>query len=294
MSQSIIEQNQEFVLADALSVIAGQGGQPCLDVQTPACRGRQYLLGASVTDWQPQGHEPVLFTSRRAVFADQEAIRGGVPICFPWFSNHPSEADAPKHGLVRQQLWSPVQTGAGPDGQVQTEMVYNLDLLHVNFRAEFGRELSMHLAVTNPSDSDQRFEAALHTYFAVGDVRQVSVTGLEGVRYTDALRPEAGPQQDQDPITFDAELDRVYHDTDDTCVLHDPSLGRKITVAKTGGRSTVVWNPWVDKAKRMEDFGDDEWPKMCCIESAAVRDDAITLGPKQSHTLSVTITVEHA
>ena len=294
MEADLIEQNQEFVLPDALEVIQGQGGQPCFDLQTEACRGRQYLLGATVTDWQPAGYQPVLFTSAESAFADGEAIHGGVPICFPWFSDHPSEKGAPKHGLVRQRLWSPVQTGKGPDGQVQTEMVYKLDLLHAHFRVEFGRELAMHLAVTNSSDSDQTFEAALHTYLSVGDVRHVSITGLEGVGYTDALRPEAGRQRDEGPITFDAELDRVYHDTADTCVLHDPGLGRRVTVAKTGGRSTIVWNPWIDKSRRMSGFGDDEWPVMCCIESAAVRDDAITLGPGQTHTLSVNVSVERA
>ena len=215
-----------------------------------------------------------------------------MPICFPWFGPHPSDPAAPAHGLVRDRLWNPVQTAASPDGQVDTEMVYSLDQLHALYRVTFGPRLELALTVRNHTESDQTFEAALHTYFRVADVRNVHITGLENTRYTDKLRGNETYTQSADPVTFTGETDRIYHDTQAACVLHDPGLNRRITVEKEGSRSTVVWNPWIDKAQRMSDFGDDEWPTMCCIESAAIGENAIELGPGQSHTLRVVISVE--
>lgn len=291
MPETLRERTEEFDLPDALSVRPGRGGLPRLRIDTPDCAAEQFLLGSTVTHWQPAGHKPVLFTSEKSNYKNGDAIRGGVPICFPWFGPHPADADMPAHGLVRTTPWQLVQTARGSAG-VETQMVTNLDQLHADYRATFGKQLILNFTVTNSTDTDQTFEAALHTYFAVGDARQVSIAGLEHADYIDKIRDGKTFNQGDAPITFTRETDRVYQNTQATCTLTDPVLGRKITVEKLGSNSTVVWNPWIDKAKRMADFGDDEWTGMCCIESANIGEHAVTLAPGESHRLRVKIGVE--
>lgn len=293
MPESALQRAAEFELPDALRVATGEGGLGCLEIDTAACRARQYLHGATVTHWQPAGHDPVLFTSKHAVFCDGKAIRGGVPICFPWFGAHPTDTDAPSHGLVRTQPWHVTQTALGPDG-VDVDLVCHLDQLSADFRVTFGQNLTLSLTVTNSSDTDQDFEAALHTYLAVGDVRNIEITGLENAAYIDQLQDNQRLNQGDTPITFAGETDNIYQDTEATCVLHDPGKGRRIVVDKLGSKSTVVWNPWTDKAGRLADFGDDEWPGMCCIETANIDDHAVQLAPGAAHTMRVTIGVESA
>ncbi len=291
MPESVLERAEEFSLPAALRVQPGRGDLPQLTVDTEHCAAAQYLLGATVTHWQPAGHQPVLFTSDHAVYQDGKAIRGGVPICFPWFGSHPADDSAASHGLVRTVPWQLTQTAQGPAG-VETQMVTNLDQLHADFRVTFGKQLTLNLTVTNIADTDQTFEAALHTYLVVGDARQVAIAGLEHAPYIDQLQANKIRYQNDQPITFAAETDRIYTNTQATCILTDPVLGRQITVEKLGSRSTVVWNPWTEKSQRLADFGDDEWTGMCCIESANIGDDAVRLAPGASHTLLVKISAQ--
>jgi len=240
-------------------------GQPCVSIRTSTASGRVHLHGATVTGWTPAEHEPVLWTSSKAVYDGQTPIRGGVPICTPWFGGHPTNPQAPSHGLARTATWM-------------------LDRL-------LGQTLKLALAITNTGEAQRRVEAALHTYLAVSDAREVTITGLENVAYLDKLGAPTLVDATGESIRFVAETDRVYSNTNDDVVLHDPGLNRQITVAKDGGLSTVIWNPWVAKAARMKDFGDDEWTGMCCIESAAVGDDAWTLASGATKTLRASVNV---
>ena len=162
----------------------------------------------------------------------------------------------------------------------------------MSYQITLGKALHLKFIVSNLADVEQRFEAALHTYLAVGDATTVKITGLEGADYLDKMHGGERRNQGDEPITFTEETDRVYVDTAADCVLHDPTLKRRITVAKQGSNSTVIWNPWTAKAARMEDFGDEEWKKMCCIETASVGDDAVVLQPGAAHEMTATISVE--
>ncbi|HVW86124.1 MAG TPA: hypothetical protein VHB50_15650, partial [Bryobacteraceae bacterium] len=137
-----------------------------------------------------------------------------------------------------------------------------------------------------------KFEEALHSYFAVSDVREVSVSGLEGTTYvdkTDAFRSKSQPDE---PLKIGKETDQVHLNTTATCVISDPLWNRRIVVDKTGSNTTVVWNPWSEKSAAMADMGPDEWGGMICVESANAAENAVTLEPRSSHTLGVTIRVE--
>ncbi len=265
-----------------------------VQIKSSHCSGEVYLYGAHITVFQPAGQEPVLWVSKKSSFAEGKAIRGGVPICFPWFGPLASDPTAPSHGFARTKAWELVSANRDDDDdQVHVELQTEIEQFQLQYIATFGAELSIKLVVTLSEDAEQSatFEQALHSYFRVGDVRRVSIQGLESASYIDkvdgaAMKPPTGQS-----CQFTGETDRVYLDTTEPCVLHDPALKRTIHVAKSGSRSTVVWNPWIAKSAKMSDFGDDEWPEMVCIETANVGSNAITLRPGQVHTMSATISV---
>jgi D-hexose-6-phosphate mutarotase len=230
-------------------------------------------------------------------------IRGGVPICFPWFGPHASDGTAPGHGFARLRDWT--LSEARDDAQGATHLAFVLGTsaappaawphpFAATFRVAVGESLVMTLEVANPGSAPFSFEAALHTYFAVGDVRRIEITGLEGGDYLDKVGGTAKRTQGPEPIRFTGETDRVYLATRAACTIHDPGADRRIVVRKIGSDATVVWNPWVAKAKAMPDFGDDEWPGMVCIETANVGVHAVTLAPGERHTMTQAIDVAGA
>ncbi len=273
---------------------AGQGGLTKAVIATPVASGEIYLQGAHVTSWQPAGHAPVLWMSRSSLFQPGKPIRGGVPICFPWFGPHASDPSAPAHGFARTALWEVTEARTTADGVISLSLQTHIDSFSVRFTVEFGPVLQMTLT-TEPgpgSSTDLRFEDALHTYFSVSDVRNVSITGLEQVRYIDKVDGAAEKPATGAAIEFTGETDRVYLATDSECHLHDPGRNRTIAISKSGSLSTVVWNPGIAKSARMPDFGDHEWPEMVCIETANVGVNAVELAPKSIHSTTVVIQVQ--
>jgi glucose-6-phosphate 1-epimerase len=162
------------------------------------------------------------------------------------------------------------------------------------YRVTVGSSLELSLEVGNTGDVAFSFEEALHTYFTVEDVRTIEVRGLEGADYLDKVGGATPRSQGPAPIRFTGETDRVYLNTTAACTVHDPGKGRRIVVRKSGSDATVVWNPWIDKARAMPDYGDDEWPGMVCVETANVNAHAVTLAPGGRHTLTATIGIAAA
>jgi glucose-6-phosphate 1-epimerase len=272
---------------------AGQGGLTRAVVASHVAAGEIYLHGAHVTSWQPAGHEPVLWMSRSSLFQAGKPIRGGVPICFPWFGPHGSDPSAPAHGFARTALWEVTEARTTSEGGILLSLQARIDSFSVRFTVEFGSVLRMTLSteLATGISTSHRFEDALHTYFSVADVRNISIAGLEQVRYIDKVDGAQEKPATGAAIEFTGETDRVYLKTDSECRLHDPGRNRTIVVSKSGSQSTVIWNPWVAKSARMPDFGDHEWPEMVCIETANVGIDAIELAPGTSHSTTVVIRV---
>ncbi|MEO0587947.1 MAG: D-hexose-6-phosphate mutarotase [Planctomycetota bacterium] len=264
------------------------------EIDTSLCTATVYRHGAHVAAWKPARQEPVLWVSRDAVYRDGKAIRGGVPICLPWFSAKADDPDAPAHGLVRAVSWSWAGSAALPDGSIELTLTHAIDGFDVAYRVVAGTTLTTELAVTRTADADgpATFEAALHTYFTVGDVREIAIEGLEGTPHTDSLHNGARIEPTGEPIRFVGEVDRIYQGTEGPITLTDPKLARRIRLTRAGSRSVVVWNPWIDKAARLGDMADDEWPGMCCIETAAIGPNAIELAPGSTHTVAATVAVE--
>ena len=287
-------------LPSSVKLDAGAGGLPRLSVRSRLASAELYFQGAHLTSWQPSASRaPVLWMSRKSLFEPGRPIRGGVPVCFPWFGPHPTDATAPAHGFARAREWTLVDAREDADGTVTLAMElagedmsplwpWRFSLTH---RINVGRVLQMDLEVRNLAAHPFTFEEALHTYFSVEDVRDVTVTGLEGTDYVDKLAGLARRGQGAGPVRFTGETDRIYLNTRATCVVHDPRRRRRISIQKIGSDSTVVWNPWIDKARAMPDFGDDEWPEMVCIETCNVNVHARRLAPGDGHTMTARVEV---
>lgn len=290
----IPERLKRFEIPGRATVLEGNGDMPKIEVSSDWSSAEIYLLGAHVTDFRKKSEPPLLFVSQCSRFAEGEPIRGGIPIVFPWFG--PREG-MPNHGFARLADWELHEVTTVPDGGVslrfslpETTLRATFPPFLANYVVTVTDRLSLELIITNASgDAPLTFEACLHTYFNVADVTAISIHGLKGAPYLDKMDNFARKTDTADALKINAEVDRVYLDTMETVEIHDPRLRRKIRVEKTGSRSTVVWNPWINKSGQMPDFGNDEYKQMICVESGNVGANKINLPPGRSSILKVTL-----
>ncbi len=271
------------------------------EITTRHAAATVYFQGAHLTHWQPKGQAPVLFLSRGTDLSPGKPIRGGVPIAFPWFaadSRHDryNGKPGPAHGFARIQPWTLAFAALSGDDLhltftlAPTQLSRDLGFAHFRlaYQITIGRSLGLQLTVVNDADTPLVFEEALHTYFAVADVHEVSVTGLEQTSYMDKTNSMQQMPAADAPLTFVSATDRVYPNTARSCIIHDRLARRSITISKQNSETTVVFNPW----KEMPDLGPDEWHEMLCVETANAGVNAVTLPPRLAHTMQAQITVE--
>lgn len=291
--------NQRFASEGHLRFEPGPGNLPVARIANAHAEVTLVLQGAHVLNFQPRGHQPVLWASNRSHFAPGRPIRGGIPVCWPWFGAHPADPGKPGHGFARTAQWEVESTGAGEDGSTRIELgladnpatlalwpyPFGLRLI-----AMVGSHLQLELRVRNRGTQAFTCSGALHSYFSVSDAAAIAIGGLEGNAYLDKVN--GGQQRQEGPVRIAAETDRVYLDTAAECRILDPGMGRCIRIAKQGSRTTVVWNPWIAKAARLEDFGDEEYRAMVCVETANAPPDLIAVPPGGEHCLRAAIRVE--
>jgi dihydroxy-acid dehydratase len=294
-----------FVIPGQLTFRTGVGGLTYVDIDNHGGRATICLQGAHVVSYRPKSQQaPVVWVSDAAKFAAGKSIRGGVPVCWPWFGAHDSEPGFPAHGFARTVPWEVVGTRRRSD--VRTEITLQL-VENEQTRAQWphatrltltvivGDRLEVKLATTNTGDTPVKIGEALHTYLHISDIGAVKVEGLEGCAFHDKVDNFARKKQKGD-IGFAGEVDRVYVNTGADCVVVDPGLKRRIRIAKTGSQSTIVWTPWTEKAEKMGDMGRGKsgagWREMVCVESANAMDNVVTVAPGATHTLAVTYSVE--
>ena len=268
-----------------VKILEGRGGLPLVKIRTSWSTAEIYLLGAHVTGFQKNGEPPLLFMSGKSYFAPGKPIRGGVPVCFPWFG--PREG-APGHGLARILAWDLAETAALPDGRVtvrlrlpKESLAPEWPALRTEFILNVADTLTMELIATNESaDKTQVFENCLHTYFQVGDIGAISLAGLQNAPFDDFAFGANGARRKGDPapLRIMQETNRVYPDNAATVEIHDAQLKRTIRVEKFNSQSTVVWNPWTTQ-KMPEDWGTNEHHDMVCVESGNVKQNKILLAP---------------
>ena len=293
--------NDRFAIPGVLKFEAGSGGLTRAAVGGRSAEGHVYLHGAHVTHYRPAGQRPLLFLSERSRFATGQAIRGGVPVIFPWFGARAGHPDAPDHGFARTREWAVESVESGSDASVAVTLALEADdttrprwphEFRARHRVVFGERLEMTLEVENRSGDPFTFEEALHTYLLVGDVGQASIAGLAGGVYIDKTDDMRRKTLAGGPLRLDGTTDRVFLNTRETCTVTDPVLARRIVVEKTGSSTTVVWNPWQEKASTMADLGDQQWHSMLCVEAANVADNAVHLAGRTRHTMRVVVRAE--
>jgi len=290
----------EFGIAGVLDFVETGHGLVKARISLDGVTGEFYLQGAQVTAWQPPGERPVLFTSPNSAFASGRAIRGGIPIIFPWFGPSRHTPTAPQHGFARTATWhlDGVET-AGSGSLTLTLSLADGDVgspfwpepFRAIYTVTFAQTLSLCLAVQNRAKHPIVFEEALHSYFAISDIAEVGISGLAGTSYIDKTDAARRKLQTTDLVTITAETDRVYLDTPRQCLIEDRGWRRRIGIEKDGAASSVVWNPWAEKAAAMVDLGDPAWRVMVCVESGNIADNELRLAADAEHQMSAAISV---
>ena len=291
--------NQTFSIENnnqSLNFKMGKGDIPVVEVKNEFSSALISLQGAHVLSWKPVGEDDVIWLSSDAKFAIGKSVRGGIPICWPWFGAHASNNAFPAHGYARTVTWHVKNTEALASGE--TQITFQLDTQQLDhsllemwpqatvaeYSLTIGKTLTMELTTWNNSETAMTIGQALHTYFNINDVRETRITGLEGKPYLDKTDGFKRKMQ-TGPVIISDEVDRVYLDTADDVVIDDSQ--RKIIITKEGSHSTVVWNPWKTVADKMGDLGEDGYLKMVCVESANAAEDTVSIAAGEHYSLRV-------
>jgi glucose-6-phosphate 1-epimerase len=293
--------NKKYGIAGKLKFISGQGGLPVAIITNEFGKASVSIYGAHVLSYRPKGQEEVLWMSSLSTFEEGNPIRGGIPVCFPWFGPHASDSKKPQHGFARLQMWKVAETIDLPEGETQLSLTLRQNpkiktLWPYSFQADMiitvGAWLKVTFRCTNTGKEQFSYSGALHSYFAVSDIANVKIKGLGGSCYYDGLGATVPSTQEEGSLVIRKEENRRYINTTSDCIIEDSGLSRKIRVGKTGSRVTVVWNPGAEMAKKIADMPDDGYKNMVCVEAVNAYDDIVTVQPKGSCTLATNIAVE--
>lgn len=300
----VLELNRDFGLNGAVVFSQVDSGLIKANIQTPICTAELFLQGAHLTKWQLAGSDDVLFLSAKSLFQPGKAIRGGIPVIFPWFgartkNEFSDRTDGPAHGFARTSQWSVVSTALQKENLVivlklkptAISRELGFDQFTVLYEVTLGKELNLSLRVVNNSAKAMQFEEAFHTYLAVADVRDASLAGLKDAQYFDKT-DNFSKKIEIETLRLSSETDRLYINTKSTVTLRDDKVQRQIVVSKEESDTTVVWNPWEEATAKMADMEPDSWQRMVCVETANAGVNAIVLGPGQSHTMQATISID--
>lgn len=292
MSAHVLPESlREFEISKRVTIADGNGGLTKINVTTGRSSAEIYLHGAHITGFQKNGEPPLLFMSRLGQFTPAKPIRGGVPICFPWFGQRKDDV---AHGFARVTEWNLTKTSATADGATlnfrlpPTPDRAAWKLLRSEFIVTVSDTLAMELIVANDSaDAAIEIENCLHTYFHVGDINRVSIAGLQGAPFDDFAAGADGVRKVENDSTLRImkETNRVYPDTPGMVEIHDEKFRRIIRIEKSGSTDTVVWNPWTTQL--MSDFDPAEHDRMICVESGNVKRNKIALAPGKASALRV-------
>lgn len=279
-----------------ITITSSTEGLPLILLEGHFGSAKFAIQGAHLIEFTPKAQAPLLFVSSKSHFAPGKAIRGGVPVIFPWFGPREGHPEAPMHGLVRNRPWT-IDSIEVPDlgpakvcfsfvSDAETQAVWPY-AFRLKLEFTLGVALEIRWTVENTGREAFSFEQALHPYFPVQDVGQARVLGLQGASYIDKSDHLQRKLDTAPAVTFAAETDRLYLDTDRTCVLQDPAAARELVFEKQGSHSSVVWNPWIAKAAALADLDDADWRRFVCVEQVNAAQNAIQLPPSAAHIFAV-------
>jgi glucose-6-phosphate 1-epimerase len=301
---TVVELDRKLGIPGVARVSEGNSGLARVQITAAFGQGEMYLHGAQVTSWKPAGNEEVLFVSTKSRWEEGQAIRGGIPICFPWFRAKSDDPHAPAHGFVRTKQWqleSIVESENGENANGVTVTMFTQSDGHTRkwwpgefrlvHRVTFGSELRLELVCMNTGTTPFPFEEALHTYNRIANIQDARLEGLDGVSYLDNTESNKEKTQ-RDDVIIASQTDSAYCNTQNEVDLLDANKKRRIRLRKEHSLSTVVWNPWSEGAARLQDLGDGEWSRFLCVEASNILDAAIQLAPGHEHRMAAVLTVE--
>jgi glucose-6-phosphate 1-epimerase len=296
------ELNSQFAIDNTLQLIRSEGELIMIDIDNEYAKATISPHGGQVLSFLPKSQAAdVLYLSKGAVYQHGKAIRGGIPICWPWFGDDASGFGRPAHGFVRNMPWDVLATNEKADGSTSVKLGLNSThetlaiwphKFELSLDITVGEQLTLALTTKNIDNKEFTITQALHTYLNVGDIEQVSVVGMDKLIYLDKLENYAEKTQSGD-ITVDKETDRVYQHVPSETTLIDNTLNRTTAIASQGSHSTVVWNPWIESTAKLSDMDDDSYKNFICIETANVFDDSVTIPAGGSHTLTAVFDVKN-
>lgn len=298
-----IKANKEIcIIHPHLKFTEDENGLQYIEIDNQFATAKIALQGAHLMHWQPKTEKhPVLWLSENARFVKGRSIRGGIPICWPWFGAHPTDSSLCPHGFARVIPWQLIDadstySGATrlalqmiqtPEAERQLSYPYMLTML-----ITVGRRLKIDLATTNKANHPFVIGEAFHTYLNISDIEKIRITGLQESIYADKLKNYERAVENG-YLKFNGEFDRVFINHTADCVVHDSGYNRLIRVAKSGSNTTVVWTPWEEKAHAMGDMGSgDEWRKTICVESTNALENMVVINPNRTHVMTVEYNVE--
>jgi glucose-6-phosphate 1-epimerase len=289
--------NQNYGLDGQAKFIEGKGGWPYIEVANEQATALISLYGGQVLAFKPRNAaRDLLFVSDNAYYQTGKAIKGGTPICWPWFGPDPKGLGRPNHGFARNRLWEIKRTEALPGGATQVVLGFGDTAdtrelwpyaFALTLEITVGNTLNLALVSQNLSDRPFDLTQALHTYFTVGDITQTTVRGLDGTTYIDKVDGGAVKSQ-SGPIAIAEEVDRIYQTVPAELMIDDPALQRQIHITSTGNQTAVVWNPWVEVSAKSGDLTDDAYQHFVCVETTNAADDVVTVPAQGEFRLAVT------
>jgi len=293
---TIEELNAKYKIAGQLEFIAGNGGLPMIQVQNAKAGALISLHAGQVLSYRPAGEpEDVLFLSEKAYYQDGKAIKGGAPVCWPWFGADPEGKGRPGHGFVRNRAWHVVATEAMANGDIKvtlgledtpdTRAIWpqSFSLLQ---EIVVGDTLNLSLITRNTGKETFSITQAFHTYFKVGDIARTKVLGLESCEYIDKAGGGNAQKRQSDAVIIESEVDRVYLNVGNTLTIDDSALNRRIRITSQGSRTAVVWNPWEKISKEMADLEDTDYQRLLCVETTNAANDVIEIVPGSEYRLT--------
>ena len=294
--------NQHYGIDKQVVFITGEGGWPFIQVATEQARALISVYGGQVLTFHPtDAREPLLFVSQRAHYQPGKAIKGGVPICWPWFGPDLEGKGRPAHGFMRNRMWEVRETACSPEGVVrivlgatdtaETQAIWPRSFA-LQLEITIGTTLNLELMTRNTGTQPCTITQALHPYFRVGDIRQTQVTGLENTRYIDKTNDNL--EKDQvGAVTIETEVDRIYQAIGSSdLVIHDQAWQRRIRITSKGNRTAVVWNPWAKMTAEMSDLADEDYLHFICVETTNAATDRAHIPPGSEFKLAAHYKIE--
>ena len=297
-----IEQlNTDYGIAGQLKFVEGKGGFPFIEIENTMAKALISVYGGQVLSFQPVTEpEDLMFLSEKAYYQEGKAIKGGIPLCWPWFGSDPEGLGRSSHGFARNNFWTILATEVTPGretkvklGLVDTAETRKIWSQAFNLTLEItvGNTLTLELVTRNTGDRVFSITQAFHTYFNVGDINQVKVLGLANTKYLDKVDNFAEKSQ-QGAVTVAEEVDRIYTDVPNELVIDDASLGRRVRITSEGNKTAVVWNPWADISAKMGDLGDEDYQRFICVETVNAAKDVVEILPNSEYRLLVNYKIE--